>query len=110
MVLRATTQPSDRLSLAQLTSQSMPRSSWCVAASVQACCVRVHPHTALRAALQMYQKIWARVKTLKLDDDDETACNEVNAQFSDKELRFLMARNRSKCAALSGSQLGLRPS
>ena len=57
----------------------------------------------------MYQKIWARVKALKLDDDDETACNEVNAQFSDKELRFLMARNRSKCAALYGFQLGLTP-
>ena len=49
--------------------------------------------------VQLYDTLYSRLHAIPLDDDDEVACNHINSHFSDKELRFLIARNRSKYAA-----------
>jgi hypothetical protein len=47
---------------------------------------------------QLYEGLYNRLHAIPLDDDDEVACDTIDSQFSDKELRFLIARNRSKYA------------
>eukprot|EP01043_Picozoa_sp_COSAG02_P059477 COSAG02_NODE_7591_length_2944_cov_1.834095_2_plen_75_part_00 len=48
--------------------------------------------------VQLYEGLYDRLHAIPLDDDDEVACNAIDSQFSDKELRFLIARNRSMYA------------
>jgi hypothetical protein len=61
----------------------------CLPACLPACLTTCLP-------AQLYETLYNRLHAIALDDNNEIACNHINSQFSDKELRFLMARNRNK--------------
>ena len=73
---------------AALQSMKLPRSQL-VSACLPACLTTCLP-------AQLYETLYNRLHAIALDDNNEIACNHINSQFSDKELRFLMARNRNK--------------
>ena len=52
----------------------------------------------LRHAELSYEKIFWRLSAISLTQSDEVVSSQMNMQFSDKELRYIMARNRERCA------------
>ena len=51
-----------------------------------------------RHAELSYEKIYYRLQDIPINQSDAAASALINTEFSDKELRYIMARNRDKYA------------